>query len=98
MATKIQVKHGDEKLTSNSGLAIVGAIIDKTELKNLVNVDNPALTRVNGLPNADILTSMIGLISIGKPDFDAIEGFREDIFFLTALWIVALPARVCANA
>jgi len=95
MATKIQVKHGDEKLTSNSGLAIVGAIIDKTELKNLVNVDNPALIRVNGLPNADILTSMIGLISIGKPDFDAIEGFREDIFFLTALGLDSCPSSPC---
>ena len=43
MAPKIEIKNGTEKLTSNSGLAIVEAILDNTELKIRVNEDNPAM-------------------------------------------------------
>lgn len=95
MAPKIEIKNGTEKLTSNSGLAIVGAILDNTELKIRVNEDNPAISRVNGFSNFEILLSMIGLISMGKPDFDAIEGFREDPFFLAALGLDDCPSSPC---
>jgi hypothetical protein len=31
--------------------------------------------------HSDVIMSMIGLLCLGKPDFDAIEPFREDEFF-----------------
>jgi hypothetical protein len=35
---------------------------------------------------------MLGLLCLGKPDFDAIEPFRQDPFFPTALGLAAVPS------
>jgi hypothetical protein len=35
---------------------------------------------------------MIGLLCLGKPDFDAIEPFREDEFFAQSMGVKLLPS------
>jgi hypothetical protein len=35
---------------------------------------------------------MIGLICVGKPDFDAIEAFRDDPFFIQSLGLSSVPS------
>ena len=36
---------------------------------------------------------MIGLLCLGKPDFEAIEAFREDEFFRRALGLKKIPSE-----
>jgi hypothetical protein len=43
------------------------------------------------MKTSDIAKSMGGLISLGKPDFDAIEPFRNDRFFRESLGISRVP-------
>jgi len=57
--------------------------LDKVELK-----EHPCPEIGHG----DVAKAMIGLICVGKPDFDAIEPFRDDPLFFTALRIDVVPA------
>jgi hypothetical protein len=42
--------------------------------------------------NSDIFKSYLGLLCLGKNDFDAIEGQRKDAFFTRALGLRAVPS------
>jgi hypothetical protein len=45
-----------------------------------------------GVANSDILKSYLGLLCLGKNDFDVIEAFRDDDFILRALGLKAVPS------
>ncbi len=93
MPTPIKVKEGNEMLTSHSGLIHTGILLGSTDLKQRlatlpgIHLTNPAFS------NSDIVFSMLELISIGKPYYDAIELFRPNpIFFNNALGISGCPS------
>lgn len=85
-----QTRQGDEHLSSHSGLALVGALLSKTNTNKRVNqipiVNKPPIS------NGDTIRSMIGLCCLGKPDFDAIEPMREQPFFAKALGLGQCPS------
>lgn len=89
---RIKVKHGEESLVSHSGLVLVGDLLDATDLKQrLSQIDIHCDQRK--FTHADIAFAMAGLISIGKPDYDAIESFRvSPEFFNDALGIAGCPS------
>lgn len=86
------IKEGDENLASHSGLALIGALVNRTELAK--RVDSTILTgcREPKIPHGDIVKSMVGLLCMGKPDYDAIEAFRDVPFFGHSLGIGQCPA------
>jgi hypothetical protein len=45
------------------------------------------------ISNRDVVFSMIGLLGLGKPDFAAIEPFREEDFFRMALGLDPVPSE-----
>ena len=45
------------------------------------------------MPHGDVLTSMIGLLCLGKPDFEAVEAFRGDEFFRCSLGLTKIPSE-----
>jgi hypothetical protein len=79
-----------EFYTSHSGLALVGACINRySELGHRVN------RKVSGsdhIAEIDILRSYLGLLCMGKSDFQAIAGMREDVHFRKALGIERIPS------
>jgi hypothetical protein len=92
MPTNFIIKQGDESLTSHSGLALIGALLGKTELRKRFNeatLDNCAKPKIS---NADIIFAMTGLICLGKPDYDAIEPFRGNPFFIKSIGLEACPS------
>jgi len=95
MRLPIKVKHGNEKLSSHSGLTLIGILLESMHLRERleqiigVHCVKPAFS------HADVLFSMVGLISIGKPYYDAIEIFRPNPeFFTKALGISGCPSSV----
>jgi hypothetical protein len=82
-----------EKLASHSGLIHIGALLELIQFKQRFNT-LPGVHCVDPkFSHSDILASMIALISIGKPDYDAIEIFRDkQEFFTRALDIQACPS------
>ena len=90
--TKFRFKDTDELLSSNSGLALTGQLLGKTDLERRIEA-----TRLPGAPNpiiphSDVVQSMIGLLTLGKIHYDDIEPFREDPFFKEALGLESVPS------
>ena len=89
---RFQIVQGNEQLSSHSGLALAGAILDRSQIRERLDTvmlpDHP-FPRIN---HGEVATAMIGLIYLGKPDFDAIEAFRNDPFFLQSLELNLVPS------
>ncbi len=78
-------KSQEEFYTSHSGLALLGPCINKfTSLSQRLLQASP-LKR--GIPHADVVKSYLGVLGLGKSDFDAVTSKREDKFFKEALAI-----------
>src|SRR4030066_1384129 len=89
---RFQIVQGNEQLSSHSGLALAGAILDRSgsrERLDTVMIPGHPFPEIS---HGEVATAMIGLICLGKPDFDAIEAFREDPFFLQSLDLDSVPS------
>jgi hypothetical protein len=89
---RFEIVQGDEQLSSHSGLALVGAILDRTDIRK--RLDGVMLSEhpFPEISHGEVATSMIGLICVGKPDFDAIEPFRDDPLFIQSLGLDLVPS------
>jgi hypothetical protein len=89
----ITIKYGMERLASHSGLIHIGAILEAINFRERLKVVEGVHCVDPKISHANVLASMIGLISIGKPDYDAIEIFREkQEFFTKALGVDTCPS------
>ena len=78
-----------EFYTEHSGLALIGQLINRfTPLKKL----SEKIKKRHGIPNIELLRSYIGLLTLGKSDYDALENYRNDPFFKQALDIKQVPS------
>jgi hypothetical protein len=89
---RFQIVQGDEQLSSHSGLALVGAILERSRLRERLDVVRLPERPFPEISHSEVATAMIGLICLGKPDFDAIETFRDDLFFLQSLGLNSVPS------
>jgi hypothetical protein len=77
--------------TSHSGLALVGLCLDKyTDMNKQLSREVGVV--VSGASHSDVLRSYIGLLSIGKSDYDAIRNHRDDTSFKKSLGIKRVPS------
>jgi len=88
------ISQTDESLTSHSGLALVGRMLGRSGLARRIDTiavqDRPR----PDISHGEVVTSMVGLLTLGKPDFEAIEAFRDDPFFGLALGLAQVPSAV----
>ena len=89
---RFEIIQGNEQLFSHSGLALAGQLLSKMKLRKrldkVILPDHP----FPEISHGEVATAMIGLVCMGKPDFDAIEPFRDDPFFTTSLGLDAVPS------
>lgn len=78
-----------EFYTSHSGLALIGQFINRfTSLgKNCRKIK-----KRHGIPNIELIRPFLGLLTLGKSDFEALENHRHDPFFKQALGIKQMPS------
>lgn len=79
-------------LTSTAGLAFVGRQLDDPKFDRHLGSLCPHQRSRGRIPDGQIARTMIGLICVGKPHFDAVTEFREDRFFPQALGLEQLPS------
>jgi len=85
-------KSKDEFYTSHSGMALVGLCLNRfTSLPNRLGQVAPL--KNGAISHADVIRSYIGLLSLGKSDFEAISGFRQDRYFQEALALKDVPSE-----
>jgi hypothetical protein len=79
------------QLTSYAGLALVGQCCQVAQLEAVID---PKLPVSQGIRTSEVVKSLVGLLALGKSDFEAIEAFREDRFFKEALGLSKVASSV----
>lgn len=79
----------DEFYTSHSGLALVGLGVNR--FTSLSGKLKRAMTDKT-ISNIDVLRSYIGLLAMGKSDFEAITDMRDDHFFRESMGSKKIPS------
>ena len=87
--TDFIIKKLPYDLSSHAGLAFIGKYLKRVNVNALID---PAFPVRSGVANSDILKSYVALLCLGKSDFDAIENFRENAFFMRALGLHTVPS------
>jgi len=92
---KFHISETDEVLISHSGLVLAGALLQQTALKkriDRVKLDGGGKPTIS---HGDNVLSMIGLLCMGKSDFEAINAFEteSDVFFRLALGLDRVPSE-----
>jgi hypothetical protein len=83
----------DEVLLPQSGLALVGALLQQSKLRQRIDaLDVPGCSRPE-VKHGDVLAATIGLLCLGKSDFTDIEAFRDDPFFRLSLGLRQIPSE-----
>lgn len=89
---RFEVKQSTKlNLTSHAGLALIGQCCQAAQVQTVMDARLPVL---QGMKTSDIVKSMVGLLSLGKSDFEAIEPLRGDRFFMEALGLSKIPSSV----
>jgi Transposase DDE domain group 1 len=83
------VKKLPYDLSSHGGLALVGRLFKRINLSAMID---PAYPVRAGIANSDILKCYLALLTLGKNDFEAVEGFRSQRFAHQALGLRAVPS------
>lgn len=83
------VKQLPYDLSSHGGLALVGRLLKRINLAAMVDTRYPVR---GGIANSDIIKSYLALLTLGKNDFEAVEGFRGQRFVQQALGLRAVPS------
>jgi hypothetical protein len=94
MSLTFIIEDGKERLSSHSGLALIGTLMDDTRLKDRLSQVSLRSCAEPAISHGDVACSMIGLLCLGKPDFAAIEPFRQDPFFVQSLGLDTCPSSV----
>lgn len=92
MLVKYEIKEGSENLTSHSGLALMGALLNQTELNPILSTLQLSGCLEPEISHKDIIYSMTGLLCLGKTNYEDIEQFRDQPFFSHSLGLDHCPA------
>jgi len=92
MLVNYKFKDGTESLSSHTGLSLVGALLERTDLKGRLSAVELLRCQKPMISHSDMVFTIVGLQCIGKPDYDAIEPFREDPFFIQSLGLDQCPS------
>lgn len=88
---RFKLKESKKELTSYAGLALIGQCLEAVRVDAVLDGRIPVS---QGMRTSDLAKSVVGLLSLGKSDFEAIEPFRDDRFFKKALGIGKVPGSV----
>ena len=92
----IIVEYTNERIIPASGLAVVGALLGKSDfVKKLNRMDVSAKRSQHQIKNGDCLLTAIGILCMGKPYFEAVHEMDDDKeFYKAALGITrAIPSE-----
>lgn len=89
---KLGFKRVKDLLTGFAGLAGIGSLIELTNLKQRLSQTHLKENPRPEISHGDVVTSYLGLLCQGKPDFDHIETFRDDEWFLFSLGLKKVPS------
>ena len=82
-----KIKFTDEIIVNETGLTMVGKILNDTSFRTKINNKSKIKNSSNIIPTYDIMATYIGCLAQAKPDFERIEEYRNDQFFKKAMML-----------
>jgi len=80
--SNIKIEFTNERIIPASGLAVVGAILGKSDfVKRCNRMDVTKNRSQHQIKNGDILLTYIGMLCMGKPQYGAVHEMDDDIEF-----------------
>jgi len=70
-----------------------GSLLQRSRIQDRANAIRLGDRKRPEVAHGDVLVAMLGLLCLGKPDFQAIEAFRDDEFFRLALGLKNIPSE-----
>lgn len=92
----IKIEFSEERIIPAGGLAVVGAILGKSDfVKRCNRMDVTQNRSQHQIKNGDILLTYIGMLCMGRPAFDSVHEFDDDReFYKYALGITrSIPSE-----
>lgn len=84
------IEQSNSNITPHTGLSLIGLALNRhTDLVRQLDTTVPLR---HGISHSDVIKSYLGLLSIGKNDFEAIDALRDNDFFKAALDIERVPS------
>lgn len=75
----IKIEFTNERIIPASGLAVVGAILGKSDfVKHCNRMDVTKNRSQHQIKNGDILLTYIGLLTMGKPAYESVHEFDDE--------------------
>ncbi len=75
----VKIEFTNERIIPASGLAVVGAILGKSDfVKRCNRMDVTKNRSQHQIKNGDILLTYIGLLTMGRPVYEAVHEFDDD--------------------
>jgi hypothetical protein len=93
MPMEFIISETDEVLVSHAGLALVGVMLRQSLLGKRLDAISLGQRKRPELSHGDVLSSMIGLLCLGKSDYADVEPFRSETFFRRAMGLRKLPSE-----
>ena len=93
---KIVVEFTDERIIPAGGLAVVGAILGKSDfIKKMNRMDVTPNRSQHQIKNGDILLTYLGMLCMGKPYYEAVHEMDDDkAYYKAALGITrSIPSE-----
>ena len=85
------IEQSSADIISNSGLSLTGQSIGwHTHLSGQLDASEPLQ---HGIKHSDVIKSYRALLSIGKNDFEAINGIESEFYFTSAMDIDEIPGE-----
>lgn len=89
---KFIIRETDEYFSSQGGMAMIGALAERSGLRERITHVVPD-KKSGSIGTGDAVLAMTGLLCLAKPDFDAIEQFRDDDYFQETLGLKTVPSE-----
>lgn len=90
-----KIKYTDEKIVNETGLQIVGKILNDTSFRLYINNKAKIKNSSSVTSTYDIMATYIGCLAQAKPEFARVEEYRNDMFFKQAMMLEKNPPSEC---
>lgn len=88
---EFDIEFTDEAISSNAGIILIGNILCSEEFKKqILSISDDSSKEYT---DYQILKSYLGLLSLGKSDFEAIDNYRDDVLFKKSLDLQIVPSK-----
>lgn len=82
----------DETYTSHSGVALVGMAVNRFT-KLVPALGKAAPLQKGGIAHADVIRSYLGVLALGKTDYQAVVQHQDDAYFKKSLGLTRVPSE-----